>query len=345
MKRFDYQSVIGHERICEKLQAAVLRDKVVSAYMFCGPEGIGKKTVVLPFVAALLCQNPVDGKPCLSCPSCRLLGADAHPDVIRIMVPEDKKTIGIDQVREQIVKEAYVRPFSSRRKVFIIEDGETMTDDAQNALLKILEEPPAYVVFLILTKAQNQLLETVRSRCLKLQLLPLPNTRVTDYFMSLSKGEANRKDLAASFSQGNIGRGLTMLCDDKFYALYCETIDTLQDMVQHKAAVVDMHQLLTGHAEELSDVIDFMLLFFRDCLRVAVETGAHLICSDKKNAVKAFSEALSAKGLVRSMEALIRFRERMQSNAGLGAASLELVTRIQEEIHDQGNRSSIQISR
>lgn len=341
MKKFDYEAVIGHELICAKLKQAVFRHQFVNAYLFSGAEGIGKKTVALPFIAALLCHAPVDGKPCLHCPSCLLMAAGNHPDFITLQMPEDSKTYGVDVVREQLIQEVYVRPFSSERKVFLIENGELLTTAAQNALLKVLEEPPEYVVFIILTAAQNLLLETVLSRCLKLQFLPLNQALCHQYFQQLTDGDTQRRELASSFAQGNIGRGKRILTDEEFYSLYENTVTKMQHLLHSLSAFSDFQQFLTDNREKIENIIDFMLVFLRDALRLNLNRKAKLICTDQQAAVKAFSQKLAPGNVIRLMEAIIHYRERLQKNASFAGAGLELLTKMQEETHDQSNRNPI----
>ena len=334
MKKFDYESVVGHELACTKLQQAVALDRTVSAYLISGPEGIGKKTVTYPFAAALLCEAPQNGRACLQCSSCRLLAGGAHPDLLFLSVPADKKSIGVEEVREQLIKEAYVRPFSAPRKVFVIEQGEAMTQGAQNALLKILEEPPSYAVFILLASAQDQLLETIRSRCLKLQLLPLSAENCRVCFGRLTEGTAERRALSAAFSQGNLGRGYRMLRDEAYYALYDETVDKLLSMANRASGLSEMQRHWADHKDVVEAIIDFLLVFLRDCIRRSIDSSTELICKDREKESLSFGKKVTAKGLVIMMEALIHFRDRLQKNAGYTAACLELLTRIQEEIHD-----------
>ncbi len=334
MKRFDYSSVVGHELICAKLKQAVVTQKTVNAYLFSGSEGIGKKTTSLPFAAALLCEHPKDGKPCLSCPSCKLLAADSHPDFIVLQASADKKSIGVEIVREKLIKEAYIRPFSSTKKVFLIENGELLTTEAQNALLKVLEEPPEYVVFLILTTEKNQLLETVRSRCFKLQFLPLCEKLCNAYFQNISGYDESRKALAANFAQGMIGQGRKMLLDDSFYELYQNTITNITQLTGPLSALTVMQQFLTENREQIENVIDFMLVFLRDALRLSLFKTTKLICTDQQTAIVTFSQKLTLGNLISMMEAVIHYRERLQKNASFILAGIELLTRMQEEIHD-----------
>lgn len=332
MKKFDYDVIIGHSLIQKKLRQAVEADRTVSAYLFCGNAGIGKKTMARAFAASLLCQSPIDGGPCHSCASCRLLTSGNHPDYLVVQIPEDKKTIGVEQVREQVIKEAYIRPFHAGRKVFVIENSEALTQEAQNALLKILEEPPAYAVFLLLSPTPDQLLQTVLSRCLKLQFLPLSNSLCRDFF-SRQTAEESRKALAASFSQGNIGRGLTILNDEEYYQLYQATLAQLAAFPENRTALVDMQQFFTQNRERIDDVIDFMLIFLRDSMRQKLSKNPGLICADHKSAVERFAHAYSPGALVRTTEAVLDFRKRISKNASFSAAGLELLTKMQEEIH------------
>ena len=268
MKRFDYKSIIGHSLICEKLRQAVKTGRSVSAYLLSGAPGIGKKTVCRAFAAALLCENPLDGAACGVCESCRLLAADAHPDYIRLQLTEDKKTIGVEQVREVLIKEASIRPFTAKRKVFVVEHAEAMTVQAQNALLKVLEEPPAYAVFILLAESKEKLLDTVLSRTLKLQLLPLSAPLCEEYFNNRGEDDSSRAMFAARFCQGILGRGEKILTDEAYYELYKNSVHELFGMLKSPATLTDAQRFLTEQKDNIFDVIDFWFLFLRDCLRI-----------------------------------------------------------------------------
>lgn len=339
MKRFDYKSIIGHSLICEKLRQAVKTGRSVSAYLLSGAPGIGKKTVCRAFAAALLCENPLDGAACEVCESCRLLAADAHPDYIRLQLTEDKKTIGVEQVREVLIKEASIRPFTAKRKVFVVEHAEAMTVQAQNALLKVLEEPPAYAVFILLAESKEKLLDTVLSRTLKLQLLPLSAPLCEEYFNNRGEDDSSRAMFAARFCQGILGRGEKILTEEAYYELYKNSVHELFGMLKSPATLTDAQRFLTEQKDNIFDVIDFWLLFLRDCLRYNISGEGKMICIDQKTAICSFTKAASPAALVHVMEAVIKYRERLQKNANFTAASLALLTKIQEEIHDKGSRN------
>ncbi len=339
MKRFDYKHITGHNLVCEKLKQAVKTGRCVSAYLLSGAAGIGKKTVCRAFAAALLCENPTEGAACGVCESCRLLVADAHPDYIRLTLADDKKTIGVEQVRETLIKESSIRPFTAKRKVFVVEDAEAMTVQAQNALLKVLEEPPDYAVFILLTESKEKLLDTVLSRTLKLQLLPLSAPLCEAYFSQCNGDDLSRKIFATRFCQGILGRGKKMLTDEAYYELYKSSVRELSDLAKSPASLTAMQKFLTEHKDDIFDVIDFWLLFLRDCLRSYTSGEDKIICIVQKTAICGFTKTAPPACLVHVMEAVIKYRERLQKNANFTVVSLELLTKIQEEIHDKGSRN------
>ena len=160
------------EGVRRRVENAVRR--LSHAYIISGPEGSGKEQLAGLLASAYVCSGPGE-KPCMACANCRKTRGNIHPDVRRITVPEGKRGIAVDQIR-QLRSDAYIRPNEAGRKVFLIEDAQTMNDSAQNALLKVLEDGPAYLAFLLLSENPQQLLETIRSRCEVLSLAPEEDT-------------------------------------------------------------------------------------------------------------------------------------------------------------------------
>lgn len=142
------------------------------AYIISGAPGSGGEELAGILAAAYVCSSEGD-RPCGRCSGCRKAKGNIHPDIIRLTVPEGKRNITVEQVR-RLRADAYVRPNEARRKVFLIEDAQAMNDSAQNALLKVLEDGPDYLSFLLLTENAQELLPTIRSRCETLSLVPRP---------------------------------------------------------------------------------------------------------------------------------------------------------------------------
>ncbi len=217
--------VIGHQHIIEQLQRTVASDRIAGAYLFVGPTGVGKETVARYFAQLIFCQQ--DAQPptvCGTCLACRKVDSGNHPD-LRFIRPEGS-LLRIGQIRE-LQKQVIYEPLEASRKVYILTDVERMNAEAENCLLKTLEEPPAASVLILLTSNIQVLLPTTRSRCQILQFHPMPTqelvTVLTDRF-SVTPEQATTLAIAAG---GAIGKAITQL--EKGDALTEEIPDILKE--------------------------------------------------------------------------------------------------------------------
>ena len=172
-----FEGLLGNEQLKENLNNSLATGRTSHFYLISGPEGSGKHTLARLLAAALLCQSS-SGKPCLHCPACRKVLENMHPDFITVDDP-DKKTVTVDLVREARA-DIYIRPNEADKKIYLFPRAQDMRLEGQNALLKVLEEPPSYGVFLLLTDNPEKLLPTVRSRCVELRLTALPDKLLRD---------------------------------------------------------------------------------------------------------------------------------------------------------------------
>ncbi len=166
----DLSRIPAGEGTRRRLQAAL--ERLSHAYIISGPPAPARALADL-LVAAYLCSGAEEDRPCLVCPDCRKVRAQIHPDLIRLAPAEGKQGITVEQVR-RLRAGAYIRPNEAACKVFLVEEAQTMNDSAQNALLKVLEDGPPYLAFLLLAQSPEQLLPTIRSRCELLSLSALP---------------------------------------------------------------------------------------------------------------------------------------------------------------------------
>ena len=164
-----FGELLGNDRLKENLSGSLRRDRVSHFYLIAGPAGSGKHQLSRLLAAGLLCEGA--DQPCCTCTACRKVLSGTHPDFITVDDPE-KKTVPVDLIR-QARSDIYIRPTEGKRKIYLFPRAQDMGIPGQNALLKILEEPPPYGVFLLLTDNPEKLLPTVRSRCTELKLLPL----------------------------------------------------------------------------------------------------------------------------------------------------------------------------
>jgi len=167
-----FEGLLGNERLVSNLRSSINRGRISHFYLITGPVGSGKRTLARLLAAAILCKSGSD-KPCLTCPACRKVLGSGHPDFITIDDPE-KKTVPVDLIR-QARSDIYIQPNEAAHKIYLFPRAQDMGVPGQNALLKVLEEPPAYGVFILLADNPQKLLPTVRSRCTELSLSALPS--------------------------------------------------------------------------------------------------------------------------------------------------------------------------
>ena len=205
-----FESLLGNERLKDNLIRSISRGRISHFYLISGPAGSGKRTLARLLGAAILCQG--QNRPCGTCGACRKALGNGHPDLITIDDP-DKKTVSVDLIR-QARADIYIQPNEADRKVYLFPRAQDMGIPSQNALLKVLEEPPAYGVFILLTDNPEKLLPTVRSRCAELTLNPLPDSLLRQQLQAAYPDVPPESvAAAASRSGGFLGQALTILSE------------------------------------------------------------------------------------------------------------------------------------
>lgn len=203
-----FESLLGNERLKENLRQSLRRGRVSHFYLISGPEGSGKHTLAKLLAAALICTG--SEKPCGGCEACRKVMNGVHPDFITVDDPE-KKTVPVDLIRKARA-DIYVQPNEADRKIYLFPRAQDMGIPSQNALLKVLEEPPTYGVFLLLTDNPERILPTVRSRCVELSLQALPETILRrELTQRFPKAETDTLSAVISRSGGYLGQAITLL--------------------------------------------------------------------------------------------------------------------------------------
>jgi len=201
------RDVAGHAQAQARLARAVASGQVSHAYLLTGPESIGKTTLALAVARLLLCERPnlETGDPCDSCDACRKVLHGNHPDVMLVEPEDGKRLLGVDVVRESVVRHANLAPSQGRWRVFILPDVERMTPNTLNALLKTLEEPPAGVVLLLTSTDPESLLPTLISRCQLLSLHPLAQSEIERLLIERHQVAPAEAQALAALAQGRPG--------------------------------------------------------------------------------------------------------------------------------------------
>src|SRR5687768_8603330 len=201
-----FREIAGHDHLKELIARAALRGTLPPSLIFAGPLGVGKSMMALALAQFVNCLTPVGEDACGGCASCRRIVRGVHADVLRIE-PGDTGSIKIDQIREAIERAAY-RPFEGRRRVVIIDQAEQMVVNAQDAILKTLEEPPNASTFILITHTPDTLLPTIRSRCQRLRFGRLSPADVAEVLISRHEYAEADAHAAASLSDGSVGQAL-----------------------------------------------------------------------------------------------------------------------------------------
>ena len=278
---FSFTEIVGHEQIKEHMQAAIRDKKPFHAYLFQGEEGVGKEALARTFAAGLQCQSESADKPCKECVSCRQMESGNQPDVI--WVTREKASLGVDEIREQLCNTMDIKPFSSPYKIYLVPEAEKMTEAAQNALLKTIEEPPEYAVIFLLTTNRGAFLDTILSRCILLATRPVPGTAVEKYLVekcSVSKEEA---EFAAGFSLGNIGKAEAIVSSEEFQDLKELTLSILRYIHEIESyEIADKVKEYKKYKNRIEDFFDIFLMWFRDIMLLKADNSVNAEAAKKK---------------------------------------------------------------
>ncbi len=326
----DFSGIIGQQEIISTLKRQLAEDRVGHAYIFSGQAGMGKKTIAHIFSGILLCENPQSGAMCGRCKACKLFENDANPDYHRYDLQEEL-SIGVDRIRE-IQGDVAIRPMYSRRKVYVIEDAVKMTDPAQNCLLKTFEEPPHYVVVILLADNYEVLLETIRSRAQHLQFKKYTSAQVSQALAERLGNKHALIELAADYSDGNIGRALELADSGDFTILRDRLLELLPGIAKGRTKeILEYTALMVEEKENADLLLDIMQLYYRDLL-VMNETGNEnmLINSDKKVMIKNNARTCCSSKLVGDMEAIGAVRRALKQNANYQLAIDNMLIKLRE---------------
>ena len=271
----DFTQIIGDEGIIMHLQVAISAEKISHAYIFHGEEGMGKKTLALTFAKTLQC---IEKKyyPCNICKSCKQSDSNNHPDIV--WVTHEKASIGVDDIRTQVNGDIQVMPYQSPYKIYIIDSADKMTENAQNALLKTIEEPPEYAIFLLLACNTQSLLPTILSRCVVLDLKPVDRQLIKEYLMGLLQIPDYMAEIAADFSGGNVGKAIKYASSEDFESKKEDIFHILRyidDMEFHE--IISGIKTITENKSSINDYIDLMMLWFRDVLMLKATNDPNLL--------------------------------------------------------------------
>ena len=319
-----FQDIIGHEDAVKHLQNSILSGKVSHSYIFCGEAGAGKKTLASVFAAALLCER--HGKEaCGECDSCKKAAGKNHPDII-YLTHEKENLISVDEIRTQIVGDIGVKPYEGGYKIYIIPDAQFMNPQAQNALLKSIEEPPEYAVMILLTTNIDALLPTIRSRCVRLDLHIVDDELIKNYLMDHLHIPDYQAALDTSFAQGNIGKAEKAATSADFQEMTQNVIWLMKNIdTMEFYEFAESIKTFTSDKQKIENYLELFQFWFRDVLMFkATREIDKLVFKQEIKTIRQKAREYSYEGIENILEALEKTRLRLAANVNT-ELSLELL--------------------
>ena len=318
-----FQDIIGQEHMTGHLQNAIRMGKVSHAYIIQGEAGSGKKLLADVFATTLQCEEG-GIEPCGHCQSCKQAVSGNHPDIRR--VTHEKASISVDDIRLQLNNDILVKPYSRPYKVYIIDEAEKMTEQAQNAMLKTIEEPPEYAVIILLTVNAKLLLPTILSRCILLNVRPVARGQIKKLLTEHYGIASFMAEVAADFADGVPGKAIAYAQSGEFVDLKEEVIRVLRRLTSMPAEeIYKKVKEWAGRKAELPDILSLINLWYRDVLVMKSTGGSgRLVFREEEKDLSAQAEHMSYACIEECIQAIETTRQRMNANVNL-EVSLEML--------------------
>ena len=342
-----FSEIIGQNAIIDHLQNALRTGSISHAYMISGDAGSGRGTIASIFAAAMQCGDlqeeqygdrqeesgrsaeersqgsgmgaparirPRLLEPCGKCLSCIQAQSGNQPDIITVTHAKPN-SISVDEIR-RMRADLQIKPYAGPHKIYIIPDAEKLTIPAQNALLKTLEEPPEYAVLILLTTSTDAMLETIRSRCVLLDLKPVEDAKVRQYLMEQCEIPDYEADICVAFAQGNIGKAVSLAGSEDFR----ETMDRAVRILTHirdweMEEISAEVKALVPYKLRIDDLLDLFAVWYRDVLFFkATRQIDGIIFREQTSAVRKAARESSYEGVQMILDAIRKAKDRLRAN-------------------------------
>ena len=325
-----FRDILGQKSVIAHMKKAVSMGKTSHAYILNGEKGMGKKLLAHAFSMTLQCEQGGD-EPCMECRSCKQAEGSNHPD-IKWITHEKSGTISVEIIRDQLVNDMPIKPYSSKYKIYIIDEGEKMTPAAQNTLLKTIEEPPAYGIVIILTSNKEMLLQTILSRCVSLNLRPLKDEEMKRYLISHESVPDYQAAMAVRFAGGNLGRAIDIISSEDFIAMKDDVVRALKNL--YKMTASDINQLVKEHSNYKNDMdgyLNLIIMWFRDVLLYKASSRKEaLMFEAESDVIEKQAREVSYDGVQEVLVEIDNLKGRLKSNVNFDITLELLFIKIRE---------------
>jgi len=328
-----FADVLGHEQTISHMKNAILLNKISHAYIINGEKGSGKKLLAGIFAQTLQCKEK-GTEPCMQCQSCKQAENGNQPDIIYVVHngSGSSNSISVDDIRSQLVGDIQIKPYSSRYKIYIVDGAEKLTVQAQNALLKTLEEPPSYAVIMLLTINAGMLLPTVQSRCVKLDLKPVPSEFIKKYLLEELKIPKYQAEVCTVFAQGNMGKAKRLALSESFAEMLEHALHVVKYISEMEIGdLIEDLKKINQYKIEINDYLDLLLVWYRDVLLFkATRDADNVVFSDELNSIRKKAKESSYEGLECIMKSLEKAKLRLNANVNFDMAMELLLLTMKE---------------
>lgn len=324
MKGFNGHSMYGynifHDELISKLVDNIRGGKCANAYIFEGAKGLGKHEAARLFAQALVCDNE-SAAPCGKCRSCIESRAGTNPDIVSFKREKDKATIGVEPVRAMI-NDALNKPFYAKRKVYIIEEGDALTVQAQNAFLKMFEEPPEYLVFIIICENMESMLDTIQSRAVKVTF-PCVSDDVVRHYIEEKYPNETRLDFLVKYCAGIPLAADNIIGREDFEEMRDEVLSLVPKLLsQNKIHAYAAADYFDKHKDNAAEACDMILMYLRDALVTSMGSPQSMVNSDKADKINLLAQSYPPKKLTAAMDEIIFTKKMLERYVKASAAIL-----------------------
>ena len=309
-----YFEKIRGQRFAKKyLSNSIKSDMVSHAYMFEGPSGVGKNTMARELAATLLDMENLFNS----------------PDYIEIT--PDGNSIKIAQIRK-LQSDILVKPYKSY-KIYVIDEAQKMTVEAQNALLKTLEEPPKYAIIILITNNKESLLDTIKSRCEIIKFTPIPLVEVADY-LTQTGVDKNRASLLANFSRGSMQKAIELSESEDFHIMRDEVQKYVETFLTGSMLdIMDIQSSIEKYKDNITNVLDLLVNYFRDIMMVKENVDSSMIINlDRLVFIKNMSTKITYSQLSKIIDIIEETKNKLRSNCNFNISIQVMTLNIYEVI-------------
>ncbi|NLY76754.1 MAG: DNA polymerase III subunit delta' [Tissierellia bacterium] len=323
----DFNQIIGHEKIIGILKNAIKCNHIFHCYLFAGEESVGKRLVALAFAKALLCKRE-DVKPCNKCTSCLKFNSFNHPD-FELIEPEDgsipKKRI------DDLIKSMAIAPLESKRRIIIIDQCDKMRIEAQNELLKTLEEPPLYVNMILITSNSNGLIPTILSRSQVIKFHPVESKKIVQLLMGEYNKTEEEANFIAHFTKGSVGRSIALSKSPDFFNMREDVLSIIHKVVTgDKMNIMNSVDFFVENKDSIDKIMDIILYWFRDLIIYKEIGDSNLIINKDKIQILSRQSFLNIGRINDIIEYIIKTKDYVKNNVNFQLAIEAMLLKIQE---------------